>query len=95
MGRFPSSKYPSIREELGVGPLINIKFILCLQHNLLPVLHRCIQFEYIAKEVVNGHALVLSEIMALSWQMHVANIIFGSVETVDALQEWILHLWNR
>ena len=54
--------------------------------------HGAVEAEDVNEEVVDGLALVFLEVMTLVGQVDVANVILGTIKTIDALQ--IGELWR-
>ena len=54
--------------------------------------HRAVEAEDVNEEVVDGLALVFLEVVTLVGQVDVANVILGTIKTIDALQ--IGELWR-
>lgn len=68
------------------------EYIIGFDGDFAFVEHGAVEAEDVNEEVVDGLALVFLEVVTLVGQVDVANVILGTIKTIDALQ--IGELWR-
>ena len=68
------------------------EYIIGFDGDFAFVEHGAVETKDVNEEVVDGLALVFLEVVTLVGQVDVANLVFGTIKTIDALQ--IGELWR-